>query len=234
MGSKIEISSSCNRIDGWGNLHFFRIDLFPTIAENNLFALSLVLREIFFDEKRQWEDSVERNDLKWANIDLVNHTMMRWVDDGHLTLILLLFHHHPHRSLFCAYIRIGPSDKYAKNITIRSNRASSSSEFCVCVHMYDWFSFVYDQYWQSSYASSICVWLICPIDIDSSKNFINHLRVFTVFIEFLRIARNVFENRGALCSSSIQWLYLSAIERKGSHQIIELSTSIVEEYLTRF
>lgn len=59
-------------------------------------------------KKRQWEDIDENSDLKWANIDLVNHTMMRWVDDGHLTLILLLFHHHPHhRSLFLyAYIHI--------------------------------------------------------------------------------------------------------------------------------
>lgn len=72
--------------------------------------------------------------------------------------------------VFALHLYIGIADKYTTNIIIGSNRASSSSEFFVCAHIY-----------MIDFHSSITnidihhmilpffFWLICLTDISSSK-----------------------------------------------------------------
>jgi len=98
----------------------------------------------------------------------------------------------------CTYIHIDTADKHTKCIIIGSNRASSSSEFFV--YAYVWLIFVRLRLILTIILRFFHFFLINLPNRHQflKKKFINHVRVFTVFIQFLRIVCNVFDNRSLM------------------------------------
>ena len=128
---------------------------------------------------------------------------------------------------FCAYIHIDLSDKYTKNITIGSNKASSSSEFC----MIDFRSSMANI---DNHPPILPFLLLFLINLPNRHRFVEKENISIIFeyllssLNFLRIVCNMFDDRSLMFIFNSMIISLGNKEKRkpSNHRTLDVLKTI--------